>query len=96
MPMPNFLIIQNLNETVPKEKMNKREITQVNQINLLNYLENIDILNFGDTEHVDQVYQIWNSKLLTISHNVAQEHLLIRRERVEDENHVTEVNSGKK
>ena len=55
--MPKFQILQNFDRTVFKEKMNYRDMTQVNQINFLNYLENIDLLDVGDTKHVDEMYQ---------------------------------------
>ena len=72
--MPKFQILQNFDRTVFKEKMNDRDMTQVNQINFLNYLENIDLLDVGDTKHVDEMYQTWNSKLLSITDN----HTLLR------------------
>ena len=56
-PMPKFQIIQNFNKTVFKEKMKERDMTQVNQINFLIYLENIDLLDVGDTKHIDETYQ---------------------------------------
>ena len=56
-PMPKFQIIQNFNKTVFKEKMKERNMTQVNQINFLIYLENIDLLDVGDTKHIDETYQ---------------------------------------
>ena len=49
--------MQNFNKTVFKEKMNERDMTQVNQINFLNYLENIDLLDVGDSKHVHEMYQ---------------------------------------
>ena len=54
--------------------MNERDMTQVNQINFLICLENIDLLDVGDTKHVDEMYQTWNSKLLSIIDN----HTLLR------------------
>ena len=56
-PMPKFQITQNFNKTVFKEKMKERDMTQVNQINFLIYLENIDLLDVGDTKHIDETYQ---------------------------------------
>ena len=56
-PMPKFQIIQNFNKTVFKEKMKERDMTQVNQINFLIYLDNIDLLDVGDTKHIDETYQ---------------------------------------
>ena len=55
--MPKFQIMQNFNKTIFKEKMNERDMTQVNQINFLNYLENIDLVDVGDTKHVDEMYR---------------------------------------
>lgn len=54
--------------------MNERDMTQVNQIYFLICLENIDLLDVGDTKHVDEMYQTWNSKLLSITDN----HTLLR------------------
>lgn len=54
--------------------MNERDMTQVNQIYFLICLENIDLLDVGDTKHVDEMYQTWNSKLLSIIDN----HTLLR------------------
>ena len=62
--MPNFLLIQEINNSKIKQKTNVRDMKNFAKENFQATLENEEITDFSDTQDIDIMYNIFQTKLL--------------------------------
>ena len=69
--MPNFLLIQETNNSKIKQKTKVRDMTNFPKEDFQATLENEEITDFSDTQDIDNVYNIFQTKLLKAIHKYA-------------------------
>ena len=69
--MPNFLLIQEINNSKIRQKTKVRDMTNFPKEDFQATLENEEITDFSDTQDIDNMYNIFQTKLLKAIHKQA-------------------------